>query len=321
MYTKILATAAKYGIPAKQLTDFFQTISSGKAVDNALIIQKTGLAKSTIAIVKKEFRFWFEPQTTTTKLNSKGMHRVRNIIKDKKTDENNLPQLDSSQINKFVEILTKNNDQRVKPKRQYDQFNATIDTTARRVALMDYMGDLKDKKVLFLGDDDFTSTITAYDGKAKEVAVADVDADILTGIVTVAKRNGTRISTYQADLRQKLPKQIVGNFDTVFTDPPYTTEGIILFLNQAIKALDPANNSARIYLCFGASDLSKEKFLPVYEAIANSGLMIRMALDKFNRYQGAESVGSASTLFVCEVTPKTRSLHPKNTHSIYTNTK
>ena len=106
----------------------------------------------------------------------------------------------------------------------------------------------------------------------------------------------------------------------VFSDPPYTTDGIKLFVSRAIQALDPSNQTARIYVCYGSSDRAKEKFLPVNEIFSNSGLMVRWLFDKFNRYQGAESIGSASSLFILEVTSKTKPLITgKYDKPIYTN--
>ena len=63
---------------------------------------------------------------------------------------------------------------------------------------------------------------------------------------------------------------------------------------------------SRIYLCYGASDRSKEKLLPIQQIIFQSGMITRWVFDKFNRYHGAESIGSASSLFATEVTPKTK---------------
>lgn len=48
--------------------------------------------------------------------------------------------------------------------------------------------------------------------------------------------------------------------------------------------------------------------------------MVRWVFDKFNRYEGAESIGSASSLFVLEVTPRAKPLIRGNyDRPIYTN--
>lgn len=60
--------------------------------------------------------------------------------------------------------------------------------------------------------------------------------------------------------------------------------------------------------CYGNSDRAKERFLPIQDALTDSGLMLRWVFDRFNRYEGAESVGSASSLYIAEITPRTKPL-------------
>lgn len=171
---------------------------------------------------------------------------------------------------------------------------------------MQFMGDIKGKNLLFLGDDDMTSVACALTREAATITVLDVDTQILDSITEVSKREKLRIETWEYDIRKPLPPKFANKFDIVFTDPPYTPLGVETFLSRATASLDVQNKSARIYLCYGASDNSKERFLPIYEILTKSGLLIRFVFDKFNRYIGAESVGSTSTLFVCEVTSKTK---------------
>ena len=127
------------------------------------------------------------------------------------------------------------------------------------------------------------------------------------------------INTTQHDVHTTLPKNHQGKYDVVFTDPPYTSNGASLFLSRAVSALNKKNLAARIYLCYGTSDRAKERLLPIQETILIHGLITRWVFDKFNRYQGAESIGS-STLYICEVTPQTKTIISKDYHeSIYTN--
>ncbi len=127
------------------------------------------------------------------------------------------------------------------------------------------------------------------------------------------------IKRIRYDLRKPIPKELKCRFDTVFTDPPYTPNGIRLFVSRAIEALDKKNQAARIYVCYGNSDRAKERFLPIQEVFTGSGLVIRWVFDRFNRYEGAESVGNSSSLYVNEITPRTKPLVRGNyDQSIYT---
>jgi predicted methyltransferase len=170
------------------------------------------------------------------------------------------------------------------------------------------MGDIEGKKILFLGDDDFTSVAVSKNGNAKELVVLDIDKRILTEIDNISAQYNLGIKTIEYDARKKLPSDFWNKYDIIFTDPPYTPEGISLFISRAINALNSTNQSSRIYLCYGNSDRAKERYLQIYSELISSGLMIRWIFDKFNKYNGAESIGSTSSLFICEITPKTRAL-------------
>jgi hypothetical protein len=210
--------------------------------------------------------------------------------------------------------------ERSKPKRQFDQFYSTIDTAIKRSALMNSQADIKNKRILFLGDDDFTSIPVSRYNLAERIVVLDIDSDILEKIKIIALKERLNLEIKKHDLRNKLPAELEKKFDVVFTDPPYTEEGVRLFISRAIQALDPKNLSARLYFCFGGSDLSKERYLPIYKIINDSGLMPRFIYDKFNKYYGAESIGNSSSLILCDTTPKTKSLiQGKFNGKIYTN--
>ena len=171
-----------------------------------------------------------------------------------------------------------------------------------------------------MGDDDFTSVACANLHTAPVVTVLDIDKRILDKIDLISQVEELRINTDNYDARKTLSPANLGKFDVVFTDPPYTTDGIKLFVSRAIQALDPKNHAGRIYICYGNSDRAKERFLPIYELFTASGLMVRWVFDKFNRYRGAESIGSASSLFVIDVTDKTKPLVTGNYDKpIYTN--
>lgn len=171
---------------------------------------------------------------------------------------------------------------------------------------MNFFGDVKGKRLLFLGDDDFTSIGVASLGLASHIEVLDVDKRILDSIKGVAEIEDLTLSTTRTDLRQRLPSQLMRGFDVVFTDPPYTPSGMSLFLSRAIQALDPENQASRVYVCYGNSDRARERYLPIQQLFTDSGLMVRSVFDGFNRYIGAESIGSSSSLFVADVTPRTR---------------
>lgn len=146
---------------------------------------------------------------------------------------------------------------------------------AKRAALLDFLGDIRAKRVLFLGDDDFTSVATANIKSAKDIAVVDIDERILDNIGTISDELNLGIKRVKHDLRKPTPIDLKGKFDIAFTDPPYTPEGIKLFVSRAVDVLDIKNQTARVYVCYGNSDRAKERFLPIQDAFTDSGLMLR----------------------------------------------
>lgn len=192
------------------------------------------------------------------------------------------------------------------PKRQFDQFTATPKTVAKRAALIDFFNDLENKNILFLGDDDFTSLACASMQESGDITVLDIDRRILKTIKRLSDKNDFGISTIHYDARNTLPENFYGKFDVIFTDPPYTPKGVSLFLSRSIDALNKKYDSSRIYLCYGTSDKSKERFLHIYKVFVDSGMFIKWVFDKFNEYKGAKSIGNTSSLYILETTPKTK---------------
>jgi hypothetical protein len=320
IYLELLEASKKIGVPIKKVLDIFWYLSKNKTIKNNKLIQKVGVSQNAINQLKETLSFYLNSPSQKTSLKKDLIEKVVKLY-----DDNYLTEED------FLEILTKNKNykkaiallsyyqnKRPLPQRTYDQFTATIETVAKRVFLMNFLGDLKNKRILFLGDDDFTSLPTAYLQLATLITVLDIDERILFNLQNISDKSNLKIETIKHDLRKPLPEKLRENFDIIFTDPPYTSYGLKLFLSRAVESLDKKNQAARIYLCYGNSDRAKERFLPIQEIITSLGLMIRWVFDKFNRYEKAESIGSSSSLYIVEITPKTKPLILKNYEKIYT---
>ncbi len=322
MYSQFLEVSKQTGVPVKKVLDVFWYLTSGKAIDNNELVRMVGVSRNALNQVKKALSIYLNPPSKETSLRidmTEEMSRLYNS--NYLTEENLLATLIESAIYKqSTALLSRFKDRRPVPNRNYDQFTATVETSAKRAALLDFLGDVRGKQVLFLGDDDFTSVVTANIRSAKGVAVLDIDDRILDNIGGVSSELDLGIRRVRHDLRKPIPAELRGKFDIVFTDPPYTPEGIRLFVSRAIEAIDRRNQTARVYVCYGNSDRARERFLPIQEVFTDAGLMFRWVFDRFNRYDGAELIGSASSLFVAEVTPQTKPLIRGNYDKpIYTN--
>lgn len=315
----ILEVSKTTGLPVKKIVDMLFLLRAG-AVENSALVQRLGVSKNVLNQVKRELTDLFEPVSEQTALSEKGRRFVGSLFsKGFRVEEALWSFLEDERFFQIKRLLQKHQDLRPESLRKYDQFSATVETTARRAALMDFFEDVAVKRLLFLGDDDFTSVAVSVFGTVETVVVLDIDERILVGIRTISEKERFSIKTERYDVRNKFPPNYSKRFDVVFTDPPYTPDGVKLFLSRAIQALDPANQAGRIYLCYGNSDRARERFLSIQELFIESGLMVRWIFDKFNRYDGAESIGSASSLFICDVTPKTTPLIKGDYHGeIYT---
>jgi predicted methyltransferase len=320
LYEKIIDAEKISGVPAKKILDFLFYLKDGNKVDNTVILEKTGVSKSALIQIEKLLSFLLFPASKNTQLRSNLTNDVSNLFDNYyQTEENILSIFSDDRFEKMYKTFSSLTYKKIPPERRYDQFNATSETSVKRSFLLNYFGDIKGKRILFLGDDDYTSVATSLFEQAKEIIAVDIDKRILKKIDEISLVTKQNITTREYDACDPLSPLLQNKFDIVFTDPPYTENGISLFLSRAIAALENKNTSARIYFCFGVSDRSKDKILPVQRIINESGLIFRHVFDRFNRYKGAESIGSASNLYILEKTYKTKPLVEGSYHGkIYT---
>lgn len=180
-------------------------------------------------------------------------------------------------------------------RRDLDQVYATAESVVRRARFFVAEG-CADERWLFLGDDDLSSVATRSLAPGAELAALELDP----ALVAVLADGG--VTTHEHDLRDPLPKALRDR-DAVFTDPPYAIEGFALFIARAIEALRPGG---RLYLAFGASRRAPDRALAKQRLLAECGLVVREVRRDFTEYEGAESIGARSDLWVLRVTPQTR---------------
>ncbi|MFB9904841.1 bis-aminopropyl spermidine synthase family protein [Allokutzneria oryzae] len=199
-----------------------------------------------------------------------------------------------------------------------DHVAATARTMLRRAVWLDEQYTLSGARLLCLGDHDLTSLAACAVRPDLEVLVVDLDERVLEFIDSRAAERGLNIRCVHADFRFGLPPAAQGWADLVFTDPPYTPEGIGLFVARAAACLRDTD-LGRILLAYGFSERNPTLGLKVQQEILQLGVLFEAILPRFNRYHGAQAVGSASELYVLRATSKTRKLleRPAST-AIYT---
>jgi hypothetical protein len=185
-----------------------------------------------------------------------------------------------------------------------DHVSATAETATRRAIWLDATYDLAGAHLVCVGDHDLTSLAVSVIRPECRVSVVDIDERLLEYIAAQAAEAGASIECWYADLRFGLPPVLAESADLVFTDPPYTPEGVSLFLGRGAQALRDRGNG-RLVMAYGFSPLSPALGVKVQRAVHDLDLAVEAILPAFNRYNGAQAVGSASDLYVCQPTSRT----------------
>ncbi|MCG5218724.1 bis-aminopropyl spermidine synthase family protein [Streptosporangium soli] len=185
-----------------------------------------------------------------------------------------------------------------------DHVAATPETVVRRALLLGARFWLPGARLLCVGDHDLTSLAVALIHPSARVTVADIDERILAYIDAQAERLGLDVRTRWADLRLGLPLSCRDQADLAITDPPYTPEGVGLFVARAVEGLrDPERG--RVLLAYGASERTPMLALKVQTSLHDLNLAYEAIYPDFNRYFGAEAIGSAADLYILRPTTKT----------------
>lgn len=178
-----------------------------------------------------------------------------------------------------------------------DHVTATADTALRRALFLDTRFDLVDRTVLCVGDHDLTSVALALVRPGVRVRVVDIDERVLAHIDAVAERLGLDVRTHHADLRLGLPPVLRGESDLVFTDPPYTPDGVELFVRRGLEGMaDPRRG--RVLVAYGVSETTPRLAAATQARLLRLDLVLEAVWPDFHRYEGAESIGAASDLYV-----------------------
>jgi predicted methyltransferase len=185
-----------------------------------------------------------------------------------------------------------------------DHVPATPETVVRRALWLDSSYDLAGAVLLFVGDHDLTSLAVGQVSPAPELVVVDVVEATLQFIDSRARRLGISVRCLAGDLRFGLPGRALGCADLVFTDPPYTPEGVELFAVRGLQGLGNRENG-RVIVALGFSDLQPSLGFGAQAAAHRLGLAYEAVLPRFNSYDGAQALGSSSSLYVWRPTTRT----------------
>lgn len=297
MITKI---ATKLDIREYEVLQILSVLNDRKSIDNQELVRLTGLPKTNLSRFLSEISGYLELPSQKIIIRPNAIEKIELLLKEFREIE------DSRKTEARIKtMLAKYVQQRPRPERSLDQFTATDETTIQRAIYLKGHGDIYKRAVAFIGDDDLTSVAVALTEQAVKITVFEIDERLINLIQKISNDQNLEIEVISYDTRDPLPNNYLGQFDSVFTDPPYTPGGISLFLNRGIELLRRRLTS-RIYLCYGNSDRARERELEIQRLVNEKGLLIKEKLAGFNKYYGAESIGNSSSLYLCDWTPKTK---------------
>lgn len=143
----------------------------------------------------------------------------------------------------------------------FQSFN-TFESLIKRFCFMEKYRDTLDKSVIFIGDDELFSLFYALNGRAKRIAVVDIDDRILKYIRKISERYQLGIETYCVNILEEFPNCLENKFDIFFASGLKDYDGLIAFLLAGLVSLREDKDSTgyiAYYNYAGQSDDSFEK--------------------------------------------------------------
>lgn len=195
-----------------------------------------------------------------------------------------------------------------------DQSKSSIDTSLKRAILCLKNHNLVGKKILCLGDDDLVSIALGFLLKklsnnaihhTTKITVMDIDKRIIDYISNISMKEALPIKCEAVDFRNSLANDFKNKFDCFFTDPPYTIEGMNLFLSRGIEAL---KDDSGLSIYFSYAHKAPDFQLTMQKYLLSMGLTVSEIIPRFNTYEGASIIGNTGQMMVLKTTNITESL-------------
>jgi|SRR3989344_862454 len=175
-----------------------------------------------------------------------------------------------------------------KPTFIFDQRPVTLDTTIKRVAYALARGDIQDKKVAIVGDDDLTSIAISLTGVAKKVYVFDIDTRLVTFIQKISDNLKLDINVVEQDFTKEVPKIYKEYFDMFMTDPTPTKVPFTVVGNACLSLVNKDKGTGYFSIYSSAMD----KNLDLQTVIHKMGLLITDIIPFFTEYDFIEETYS-----------------------------
>ncbi len=302
------------------------------SLKNKIVSQKTGIAIPALAAVRSELvkAGIIEKRNL---LGEKGREWVRSKL-NLRFEYDPVPGNFDSIIRELPEEFYYLNDiksyldNRPSPEFALDQSHADFSTVLKKTLYLVKKGDIEGRRIIFLGDDDFISLAVGLTKLANEITVVDIDDRVLNFLSNTARKLSLKnFNVLHHDLREPIPKNVVNKYDIAVMDPPYTNEGLRLFLKRAKQVLKSTIIvDGRSYPIIGKKSILSFGNKPPNEmqklqlSILDHGFIINEMLPDFNHYEGASIIGKFSHLYYLQSVINPTSMYNFSliSHPIYT---
>lgn len=289
-----------------------------EGISSKELARKTLLPVPLAAAIKKEFiKAGLVVQDRGVRLLDKGISYIENELGYKGLNKALYKRLMDDEWdydNDFIEEKEKLNklfDERPLVDVTVDQSKCTVETSIKRAILCLKYHSIIGKKILCVGDDDLVSISLGFLLKKlftdigmcnTKIYIFDIDERFLKYIDNISQIENLPIGCIKNDLREPIDENYRNKFDCFFTDPPYTLQGMSLFLSRGISALKESMGLP-IFLSFAHK--SPDFTMEMQKEFIKMGLVISEVVPRFNKYEGAEIIGNSGQMLVLKTTSST----------------
>jgi len=241
-----------------------------------------------LEVLKFEYPFFTLVSSDVTK-----PHLTPDAVRCPRCDSKML-NIEEGKLKHITEIMEKIYKKRFTPTFVFDQRPVNYKTSVRRAGYMVLRGDIRDKRIAVLGDDDLTSIAIGLTALPKEIVVFDIDKRVIDYVDELStKYNIKSIKAVCCDLAKGVSEEYRKHFDLFTTDPTPTSKPFTVFTNIGMELLKDEPGMigyASIYPSCKLKDISIQKIL------TSMGLMITDLIPYWTQYEYIKHTYSESDL-------------------------
>eukprot|EP01087_Luapelamoeba_hula_P022290 TRINITY_DN7954_c0_g1_i1.p1 TRINITY_DN7954_c0_g1~~TRINITY_DN7954_c0_g1_i1.p1 ORF type:complete len:407 (-),score=69.72 TRINITY_DN7954_c0_g1_i1:120-1340(-) len=171
---------------------------------------------------------------------------------------------------------------RPRAKEEFDQWYMTPQQALHRITFIHSRGDLVNKRILVIGDDDLLGVAAGFTRLAAEVVVLEVDQRIIDFTNRVAKEYNLNLRAQTFDARSPLPDELVAHFDVFVSDPVETVEGCKVFISRGVTGLRDVGST--VYFGLTTLESDRKKWFDVQRLIFEMNFALTDVIRNFTEY-------------------------------------